>query len=867
MAGTIGTAYVQIEPTTQGIAGKLSSALSSEASTAGKAAGGALSSALGTAAKVGVTAIAGATAAVVGFGTSAVSAGQDFDSAMSQVAATMGYSTAELNDSSSEAAKNFQMLRDFAQEMGSTTAFSATEASEALNYMALAGYDAETSMEMLPTVLNLAAAGGIDLASASDMVTDAQSALGLSLEETSVMVDQMAMASSKSNTSVAQLGEAFLTIGANAKNLSGGTQELSTALGILADNGIKGAEGGTHLRNIMLSLNPTTKDAVSAWKQLGVSAYDAEGNLRPLEDTFGDLNKAMEGMTSQEKTDILTKMFNKTDLASINALLATTSDRWDELGTAILNSSDAAQNMANVQLDNLAGDITLFQSALEGAKIAVSDQLTPTLREFVQFGSDGLSQLTQAFNEGGLSGVMEKFGELLGELVNKVIEMLPEMIEAGMELLSALGQGLMDNLPTLVSAAVQIVTMIAKYIVENLPSLIEAAMQIIVELSNGIVQALPELIPVVIDVIFQIVDTLLDNVDMLIDAAIELDIAIANGMVQAIPQIIERIPEIITKLVQAIIRNAPKMVEAGIELVRILGEGILNAITGFLTPVVEAIGNFFTVTIPQQVNLLIEQLQKLPQWFSELPSKIAFSVGAALGEFVTWVYNMGVKALEIAPQVIEKIVSFFKELPTKMRNHLDDAIKNFKQFISDMGTDVKTKIPQLIEDFLNFFRELPDKLKQIGSDIVNGLWEGIKSGWDWLTEQVSGLINSLVEGIKSTLVIGSPSKLMSDEVGQWIPAGIAVGMDSNTDCLEDSMDNIQSSLLSDDFDYSVNYASKGNNNVAQDNTASQIIALLSEYLPMLSNQKVVLDTGATVGALAQPMNVALGKLALRGQMI
>ena len=137
-------------------------------------------------------------------------------------------------------------LRDFAQEMGSTTAFSATEAADALNYMALAGYDAETSMTMLPNVLNLAAAGGMELATASDMVTDSQTALGLSLEETSTLVDQMALASSKTNTSVSQLGEAILSIGGTAKNLSGGTTELNQVLGLLADNGIKGAEAGTH---------------------------------------------------------------------------------------------------------------------------------------------------------------------------------------------------------------------------------------------------------------------------------------------------------------------------------------------------------------------------------------------------------------------------------------------------------------------------------------------------------------------------------------------------------------------------------------------------------------------------------------------
>lgn len=183
--------------------------------------------------------IAGGTA-VAGFGMSATKTAMNFDSSMSQVAATMGYGVDELNTAGSEAANTYQTLSEFAQEMGAKTKFSASESADALNYMALAGYKADESMQMLPNVLNLAASGNMDLADASDMVTDAQSALGLRMDETTQLVDKMAAAASNSNTSVAQLGSAILTVGGTAKTLAGGTTELSTALGLLADNGIKG---------------------------------------------------------------------------------------------------------------------------------------------------------------------------------------------------------------------------------------------------------------------------------------------------------------------------------------------------------------------------------------------------------------------------------------------------------------------------------------------------------------------------------------------------------------------------------------------------------------------------------------------------
>lgn len=168
----------------------------------------------------------------------AVKVGMDFESGMSQVAATMGITTTEIASGS----KEFEALSQAAKNAGATTQFSATQASEALNYLALAGYDAEKSITALPTVLNLAAAGGIDLGYASDMVTDSMSALGLETNQLEGFIDQLAKTSQKSNTNIAQLGEGILTVGGTAKDLAGGTVELNTALGILADNGVKGAE-------------------------------------------------------------------------------------------------------------------------------------------------------------------------------------------------------------------------------------------------------------------------------------------------------------------------------------------------------------------------------------------------------------------------------------------------------------------------------------------------------------------------------------------------------------------------------------------------------------------------------------------------
>ena len=310
----------------------------------------------------------------------------------------MGITAGEIQGGS----KDFETLKNAAQQAGETTAFSATESAQALNYLALAGYDAGKAAEVLPSVLNLAAAGGMDLAAASDMVTDSMSALGIEATKSNVdeFGDKMAKTASKANTSVAQLGEATLTVGGTAKDLAGGVTELNTVLGILADNGIKGSEGGTALRNMILSLEAPTDKAAGQLEDLGVSVFDSSGEMRAMQDIMTDLNAAMADMSSAERTNVLNDIFNKVDLKSVNALLGTSTDRWNELAGAIDNSAGAMQAMADVQLDNLEGDVTLLKSSLEGLGIAAYEHIKGPMRDAVQTITEIVGDMTKAVKAG-----------------------------------------------------------------------------------------------------------------------------------------------------------------------------------------------------------------------------------------------------------------------------------------------------------------------------------------------------------------------------------------------------------------------------------------------------------------------------------
>lgn len=330
--------------------------------------------------------------------TAATQTGMSFEASMSQVAATMGMTTEEIANGSAE----YEILSKAAQDCGKATMFSASQSAEALNYLALAGYDAEKAASTLPRVLNLAAAGGLDLAYASDLVTDSMAALGLETSELDNYIDEMAKTSQKSNTSVAQLGEATLVCAGTVALTGQNLETMNTALGVMANNGLKGAEGGTHLRNILLSLSAPTDKASAEIKSLGLRVYDSSGKMRDLNDILIDMNKQMSVMTQGDKTKTINTIFNKTDIAAVNALLKSTNGEYSDLNAQIKDCSGAAQAMADTLNDNLKGKVTILQSALEGLGITAYDLFDDEMKSAVDSATDAVGRLQEEIDNGDL---------------------------------------------------------------------------------------------------------------------------------------------------------------------------------------------------------------------------------------------------------------------------------------------------------------------------------------------------------------------------------------------------------------------------------------------------------------------------------
>lgn len=778
-----------------------------------------------------VDAIEMAVSKTVELGAGVIQAGMSFDSSMSQVAATMGTTVDSIGE-----------LRDFALEMGSTTAFSASQAADALNYMALAGYDANTSMEMLPNVLNLAAAGGMELASASDMITDAQSALGLTLEETTSMVDKMAKASSTTNTSVSQLGDAILTVGGTAKNLSGGTTELATVLGLLADNGIKASEGGTHLRNILLAMTPATDAAAGAWESLGVSGYDANGNLRPLEDTFGDLAAAMDGMSTEERTNMISAMFNKTDISAVNALLATSSDRWEEVAGKIDNCEGAAAAMAETQLDNLAGDITLFQSALEGAQIAISDGLTPTLRGFVQFGGTALSTFTEGFKNGGLTGAVQALVPLFQDTFNSVLGSVGEFVP---QLFSSLMSG-MDYMT-------------------------EAGVELIEGLASGAAAAIPAFLSQALPMLVEFTGSLRENAGQLIDAGLDLITKLAVGLAKSIPILIETVPDIVTNIAGIINDNAPKMLATAGMIIMMLATGLIQAIPTLVS------------NVPKIVTAIVSVIQAF-NWLN-------------LGKSIITALKDGIMVLSTdLPAALRKIgQDAVQKLKGIDWENLGVAIIKFiRAGISATGAMIKTALTGIGQTALNAFKSI--NWLNLGKNIVSGIVKGITGAAGSLVSSMKSLASKALSSAKSALGIHSPSTVFENQLGKWIPYGAAVGVDKNSDVFVDSIEDMADEATAIVADLSGSSASVGVTPILEktaiDGVATRIKAILSadgfstsarfvasagsgtDYLSQFEDlvelmkilvdetsegKCIVLDDGTLVGKISKKMDAALGK--------
>ena len=738
-----------------------------------------------------------------------------FEDSMMQVAATMGMTAEEIAGGSTD----FKMLEQAAKEAGANTRFAASEAAEALNYLALAGYDAEQATAALPGVLNLAAAGGMALGQASDMVTDSMGALKMQTSEMGVFMDQMAKASQKSNTSVKQLGEATLVCAGTVNSTGQSLTTMNTALGILADNGVKGAEGGTHLRNVLLSLASPTDKAAATLKDLGVSVYDNQGNMRDLGDVMTDLNKELGSLSQEERTNALSNIFNKTDLNSVNFLLEGTNGRFKELSGLIEDSAGAATSMAETMEAGLAGTERSFASAVEGMQIEIGGLFADIKKGFLEDATGVIRTFTGNLQAAGgdWSKVADAVGQLIQDAMAGLSKQIPKFIEIGKSALTALLKGITDNLPALVSgatelidallkgiiqalpqimqAAVQLVLGLVDGIIQNLPALIEAAVQMVVVLVDGIAAALPQLIPQAVEAVLTIVRGLLDNLPMLIEAALGIVLALAEGIADSLPQLVKAIPQILSSIVSALIGALPLLLPAAIDIIFALIDGLIGAIP----ELVAAIPNLI-------IGIVAGIIDNLPTIILAGPEIIIALITGLIGAIPELIMAL--------PRVIMSIVDTFREYDwaSMGRNLIDGLIGGIGNMIEKVKEKIREVGQKIVAEFKSFFgiNSPSTVFAGFGKNLLEGLWNGIQDIKDWLIGKLRGLGSAITDAIKSVFGISSPSKVFRDQIGQNLALGLGEGFEA---AMKDVSRDMQDAVPTD-FDINTNVKGAMTGNLA-----------------------------------------------------
>lgn len=363
-------------------------------------------SALASAAKNPV--VQGASLIGASFGVAeSVNSFQDFESMMSQVKAISGATGQEFDD-----------LTAKAQEMGATTKFTATESAEAFNYMAMAGWKPQQMIDGISGIMSLAAASGEDLGTTSDIVTDALTAFGLQAGDAGHFADVLAQASANANTNVSMLGESFKYVAPVAGAMNYSVEDTSLALGLMANASIKGSMAGTALKTSLANMAAPTDSMAAAMDKYGISLTDSEGNMKSLRGVIDNLRGSLGGLSETEQTAAASTIFGKEAMAGMLAIINASEEDYNKLSTAIGNSKDAAEGMADTMLDNLKGSFTLMQSAIEGTENAFGKRLSPYLRDIAGGIADAMPGITD-----GINAVMDVVDDKIAGVKRKITDM------------------------------------------------------------------------------------------------------------------------------------------------------------------------------------------------------------------------------------------------------------------------------------------------------------------------------------------------------------------------------------------------------------------------------------------------------------
>lgn len=618
-----------------------------------------------TVGKVAKTAMAAGSAAAVAFTKTSIDSGMNFDTAMSQVAATMGTTVDKIEN-----------VKAKAEEMGRTTKYTATEAAEGMNILAQAGLSADEQISGIGTVLNLASAGTMSLEESASYTAGAVKGFGDSMGNASYYADLMAKGATLANTNVRGLGEAFSGSAATAKNYGQAADSVTLSLLRLAEQNVTGSEASTALNRAMADLYTPTDDASKALNQLGVSAYEANGDAKDFNDLVDELNGSLQGMTAEQKNNALATIFTTQGLQAFNKMTASSDATVQKFWKGIQDSSGSAAQQAATQLDNLKGDITLLSSATEGLELGFYNTFSGAIRGAIKGVTSEVSGLAEAMESGGISGALSKLAQ---DAIN-FSGQLPGLTKIGGDLINGLISSVTQNSGSITTAVGQLLNNLASTISTGLNVFTSVGVNLLTTIASGMTQGIPTFLGQALPMLTQFTESLRSNAGKLINAGLALIQNIAQGLIDSIPVLIAYVPTIITNLAGIINDNAPKILATGVTIITNLAIGLVRAIPlliANLPKIITAIVSIFTAfnwfSLGKNiVTGIIKGVKNLP---SLLKTAAKNAVNGFKGAFkgngiLSAVKGAFTKIPSAVKSIFTKAVSLVKSFPGRFKNAL-----------------------------------------------------------------------------------------------------------------------------------------------------------------------------------------------------
>lgn len=707
--------------------------------------------------KAGSTMTKGVTLPLVGLGTAAVATTTKFESAMSKVSAISGATGDDL-----------AALTDKAKEMGAKTKFSASESAEAFQYMAMAGWKTKDMLAGIDGIMALAAADGLDLATTSDIVTDALTAFGLSASDSGHFADVLAKASSNANTNVSMLGESFKYAAPVAGALGYSAEDTAIALGLMANAGIKGSQGGTALRGSLTRLIKPTDEAAALMDKYGLSMTNANGSMKSLGEVMNMLRDKLGGLTEAEQAQVAAQIFGQEAMSGMLTIINASDSDYAKLTDAIYDADGAAQQMADTMLDNLSGQLTILKSSLEGAAIAFGELLLPLIKKItsaIQGLVDWINNLSdrQKAIIVTIAEVLAVVGPvlLIGGKIVKLVGSVMNVIKVLKPAIAALNAVMSANPIGLIITAIGLLVTAFIYLWNHCE-----------EFRNFFINMWEGLKNVVSTVVNALVTFFTETIPNALQSAIDWVKNFAHNIAIFFT---ETIPEKISQLLDWFTRIPEN-----------IGYALGYALGTIVRWIVDA-GN----SIKEGVPKIIESIGK---FFSELPDKIWQALLKVIDTLVKWITQAIEWAKTEIPKFILTVVNFYLSLPGKIWNALLSALDKVKQWGTQLLSWAKIKIPEVVSSIIGFFKQLPTKIVEVGTNLVKGLWNGIKGAISWIKDKILGFGDSILSGFKEAFGIASPSK-KTKGMGKYLAEGLSLGIEDNEDMVIDSADSLAGGLL------------------------------------------------------------------------